>query len=93
MSAEFDKQLYQQLGELTAEVRSLRSSIETANTAHAERFTRIEDRVKTVEEKVDAFDSILDRVRGATALAKVAYVAGGVAGGGALATVVSTLIG
>lgn len=89
---DFDKTLYQQLGELIAEVRGLRTSIDAAQSQNVERFTRIEDRVKVVEGKVDAFESILDRVRGAGALAKVAYVAGGMAGGGAVASVIAALV-
>lgn len=93
MSTQFDKALYTQLGELTAEVRSLRSIIEAANTTHAERFGKLEDRVRVVEGKVDGLESVLDRIRGATTLAKVAYISGGVVGGGATATLVSALIG
>ena len=90
--ADIDRTLYQQLGELIAEMRGLRASIDSAQNQNLERFTRIEDRVTFVEGKVDHLDSILDRVRGASALAKAAYLAGGVAGGGAVASAVASLL-
>lgn len=93
MAAEFDRALYQQLGELTAEVRALRTSIDRAQEANGERFDKLEKRVDVIERKVDAIESIADKVRGATALAKALYLTGGLASGGVIATVLTQVLG
>lgn len=91
MSELIDRQLYQQLGELTAEVRALRTEIATSDRHTTERLSSLVSRVEVVETDVGAIKSTLDQVRGAAVSARIMWAVLGAGGGGAFATVVAQI--
>lgn len=91
MASNDEPNVYLMLGELIAEVRGLHAAITSSQNSSIERFTRIEDRVGVVEQKVDGFEGIIDRVRGATTMAKAVYLLGGAVGGGGVMAVAELL--
>lgn len=78
---------------LTSEILALRDDKDKAHAELTAGQERLSKRVSIIEEKVDGFESLIDRAKGASAAAKLLYGLAGATGAGALGALAQVVFG